>query len=167
MPVTVDVDVIGAEMRLTQDLDGMIQRLRVAFDTTRARAADVSPAFRQFQTTWWDNERLIFDAQGIPSWPSLSPAYAMRKARTHPGKPMLRATDRLYASLTGQTADSIYTVEARSLQMGTNVPYSVYHTAGTRKMPARRHVHLLPEYWKKLNGMVFEYVVDPFRREER
>jgi phage gpG-like protein len=167
MSTTVNIDLGVGELRLTQDMAGSFEIMRAAIDTVRARASDVSPAFRAFRPVWWENERLIFTAQGIPGWPSLSPAYAQRKAKIAPGKSMLRLTDRLYQSLTSQTGDSVYTVEPRSLLMGTTVPYSGFHTSGTRRMPARRHVHLLPEYWQKLNAAVFEFIIDPFRQQER
>lgn len=158
---TIRADLGWGSLTVTQD-NAPLQRLQAAIDTSRARASDVSPAWRAFRKDFWENERLIFSAQGIPSWPSLSPAYARRKAAIAPGKTILRRTDRLYSSLTDETADSVYAVEPRTLQMGTVVPYSRYHQQGTERVPQRAHVYLLPEYWQRLNAEVFLYIADPF-----
>jgi hypothetical protein len=53
----------------------------------------------------------------------LSPRYSAWKAKHFPGKPILRATDRLYKSLTeASTEDSVYIVTPRSITLGTMDP---------------------------------------------
>jgi phage gpG-like protein len=77
---------------------------------------------------------------------------------------MMRATDRLYDSLTGLTGDTVYEVSPRSLVMGTSVEYSMFHQEGGSKLPQRVHVQLLEETFQELAGDVFVYVVEPFER---
>lgn len=140
------------------------EQMIAAIDASKVRARNLTQPYKDFQPFWQENERTLFAAQGIPSWPSLSPAYAARKARIFPGKTILRRTDRLFLSLTAGGSDSMYLPGPRTLLMGTTTPYAKYHTTGTGRMPARPHVDLLPEYFQMLNGLIFQYVSRPFER---
>ncbi len=69
-----------------------------------------------------------FESQGASGasggWAPLSREYAARKAKTYPGKPLMRATDRLYDSVTGISPDTIFDPSANRLTLGTRVPYA-------------------------------------------
>ena len=71
-------------------------------------------------------------------WQPLSPIYGARKSRVWPGKPILRASDRLFQSLTGSNQDSIVEIEAGSFTWGTATPYARYHQRGTARIPQRK-----------------------------
>lgn len=77
-----------------------------------------------------------FAAQG-PGWAPLSPRYAEYKATRFPGGGILRASDRLYRSLTTETEDSIRKATDSGMQFGTRVPYANRHNRGTAGMPKR------------------------------
>ncbi len=73
-------------------------------------------------------------------WRALSPAYAARKAKTHPGKPILRKTDRLFRSSTsnsesGGTGGKVGNSYLFRYQI--NVPYAKFHQ-DPRFSPTRR-----------------------------
>lgn len=71
-------------------------------------------------------------------WQPLSTGYAKRKARVFPGKPILRATDAMFNSLTSQTGDSVVEMTGDSLVYGTRDRKAKWHQGGTRKMPRRK-----------------------------
>lgn len=82
-----------------------------------------------------EQERDIFSKAA--GWPSLSPRYSAWKALHYPGKPLLRASDRLYKSLTETTSDSIRKATDKGAQFGSRVPYANRHNRGTGGMPKR------------------------------
>ena len=130
-------------------------RMTNAIHSTKERTQDLTPVFRDFKDVWFDNEKLIFDAEGIPSWPRLSPNYAIRKELDFPGKSILRRTDRLWSSLTSDTSDTVYEYGPRKLVMGTHVAYSRHQNE------RRPHVFMLPMTWEQLNAGVFTYAAGP------
>ena len=69
-------------------------------------------------------------------WASLSPDYRERKARTHPGKPILERDGHLKRSLT-QRPFGIDVVGRDVAVFGTDIPYARYHMDSTPFMPAR------------------------------
>lgn len=73
-------------------------------------------------------------------WRDLSPAYAAKKARTHPGKPILRKTDRLFRSSTSLSESGSNTGRVGKSLIFTyriEVPYAKYHQ-DPRFSPTRR-----------------------------
>ena len=79
---------------------------------------------------------------GSGKWKPLSPAYAKRKAKLYPGKPILQATGRMYAALTGVTGDSLVVKSKDEFAIGTSLEYPSYHQRGTNRMPKRPPVDL-------------------------
>lgn len=77
-----------------------------------------------------------FAAQG-PGWAPLSPRYAEWKAGAYPGRGILRASGRLYESLTKPGGEAIRKATPRGMQFGTTVPYANRHNRGTGGMPKR------------------------------
>jgi hypothetical protein len=71
-------------------------------------------------------------------WADLSEASKKQKAKQFPGKPLLRATDALFKSLTeaGQ-AGGFRLPRNLSLEIGTRDPKAAFHQEGTNRMPAR------------------------------
>lgn len=96
-------------------------------------------------------EREQFETEGARGvsgrWPALSARYAKAKARKYAGKTTLRASDRLYNSLTGFVAgDSVFDAAPKKLTVGTRVEYAVYHQSeGSRsRLPRRPILDLVP-----------------------
>lgn len=71
-----------------------------------------------------------FESEGargpLGGWTPLSKAYAERKTKEYPGKPLMRATGRLYDSLVGDSPDAVVETTARTLVLGTMVPYAAF-----------------------------------------
>lgn len=91
-------------------------------------------------------------AYGSGGWAELSPAYAARKARLYPGKPILEATGELKDSLTSRPF-GVEVLLPGSMVVGSGLQRGKYHQAGGPNLPQRRPVEL-PESerrtWVKL-----------------
>lgn len=133
--------------------------LRAALVESKRRAHDLRPVFHDWLPQWLEQNRQVFAAGGLPGpWAPLSPSYAAWKATHYPGKTILRRTDRLYASLTSRSPDTVWEVTPRTIRFGTRVPYFVYHQTGTRRMPARPPLVLLDGSWRRLVEAVNAFV---------
>ena len=79
-------------------------------------------------------------AGGTPWPPRKSVGAARRFAQSGRGiaSPLLVRTGALRDSLIGLgAAGNVEEIDARSLTLGTRVPYAIFHQLGTRRMPAR------------------------------
>jgi phage gpG-like protein len=87
-------------------------------------------------------ERQEFASSGGRSggWTPLSPAYAARKAKTHPGQPILRRDDNLFKALTQQTGETVKRPEKDHLELGAtgrSGQIGSWHQIGGGRLPAR------------------------------
>lgn len=67
-------------------------------------------------------------------WAPLSDKYAVWKEKHFPGQPLLVASGRMRAALTGTTADSVREIQPLLLRMGVDdskLDYPKYHNSGT------------------------------------
>lgn len=69
-------------------------------------------------------------------WAALTEAYAARKAKKYPGRPILEASGRMKKDLLSPANKG--EMMPRELGYGTDVEYARYHQEGTSRMPARR-----------------------------
>ena len=77
-----------------------------------------------------------FDSEGSwggQTWAPLSPAYAIEKARTHPGKSILIREGTLRRAASDMRREQT----PRTLLMWVDDPVAAYHQEGTDRMPAR------------------------------
>lgn len=146
-------------IHLTGTVLGSQQLLR---SLTRIISAshDLSGAFEEFGEEFREVEKERFDAEGFGDWPPLSPAYAARKLRLYGNKPILRATDALYQSLTIKGAPgNVSIVQPMSADFGTSIPYAVFHQTGTSRMPARPEILLREEDKRRLVRAVQRHLI--------
>ena len=116
---------------------------------------DFRPLFRDAAKLFYEFEKEAFDTEGESSdageWQELSPLYALMKERRHPNKTILRRTDALYRSLTQPNArGSIRRVTETELEIGTSIPYAIYHQVGTSRMPARPLIALTAQQERQM-----------------
>jgi phage gpG-like protein len=106
------------------------------------RSTNFSPVFMQAKAQLSAASASNFALGGLPSggWSPLSPQYAAWKLARFPGAPPLVRTGRLAASLSGGTADSVFSVTPTKMQVGTRLEYAKFHQYGTTKMPKRKIV---------------------------
>lgn len=96
-------------------------------------------------------ERKAFESEGGTTrggrWQELSPRYRARKAKTHPGKTILRREDRLFRSLTSDTENMSFgsaTSFGFSYRFGTAIDeiYPEAHQKGLGRMPQRKFLDI-------------------------
>lgn len=110
---TVHVEIIGLDRTLTgfQRLEGALTKLK--------------PLWERFGEEFYSEEKTLFD---LAPWKPLTPAYAEWKRRKYGDKPILRATDALWNSLTEQGAEgNVHRVRDEGAEFGSAVPYGVFH----------------------------------------
>jgi len=157
--VDIKVNVIG-EMQLARRLQGRIRA-----------SSNLSPAFERIADAFFGTQKRIFDAEGgfegNPKWAALTPAYAERKARTHPGAKILTRSGKLRAALTGGSG-SIREIDPLRMAVGGSVIAGKWdlgslHQTGTRKMKARKPINLT----RRFRHRVMRELAEHFRREGR
>lgn len=116
-------------MEFTLNVDD--SRLRAAVSTMHAKLGDWSGAWPELADAVRTLARAQFESQGMGAWAPLSRKYAARKAKQHPGKPIMRASDRLFNSLTGGSSDGVLRSSAVRLSVGTSLAYAAYHQSGS------------------------------------
>ena len=107
---------------------GGLARIDSALSSLRPFFELLGKEFYSQETTWFASE----------PWVGLTPAYAARKQQQFGSKPLLRATDALFKSLTEQgTAGNIHHVSDLAAEFGTSDFKAGLHRTGTSRMPAR------------------------------
>lgn len=87
--------------------------------------SSLKPLWERLGDEFYKEETAWFAAE---PWKPLSPAYAKRKRAKFGDKPILRATDTLFHSLTEQGAEgNIHRVDSLSAEFGSAVPYGIFH----------------------------------------
>lgn len=109
-------------------IDGLGEMLS-ALDRFADEMVDFRRVEQPLKEVFHRAEQGQFDTQGARGgtpWQSLSEAYAPRKEKQFPGKPIEQRTGALMRSLTGDTPDSISVVDRESFEFGTALPYAQY-----------------------------------------
>lgn len=110
------------------EVDAHFARLSEGIETLK-------PLWERFGKEFYSQEVSLFSKA---PWTPLSPAYAERKRKEFGNKPILRATDVLFKSLTQQgVAGNIHRVEDMTAEFGSNDFKAMFHQSGTSRMPAR------------------------------
>jgi phage gpG-like protein len=136
-------------------------RFKKSIDVALSQVSDLSPAFMQIKKGWYQSNKAIFALKGPGKYPALGGLHPDEKVKgmpyTHRQRaearkrkmfgfdyPLLMATGRLYASLTGSGPDSIAVYNSRQMSLGTKVEYAFYHQADgeRKKLPFRPFVFI-------------------------
>ena len=101
------------------------ERMITGLEKVEHGLTSLRPLWELYGQEFYGQEKRLF---ALAPWTPLSPAYAKRKAAKYPGKGILRATDRLFHSLTGKGADgNVHRVDDDGAEFGSAVPYGVFH----------------------------------------
>jgi hypothetical protein len=112
-----------------------LDRLFAGYTRIERGLESLHPLWDMFDDEFYAQETQHF---ANAPWPALTEAYAKRKAKEFPGKPLLRATDALFESLTATgKAGSVRRPRNLSLEIGTRDPKASFHQEGTDRMVAR------------------------------
>lgn len=112
-----------------------IGKLQTGLNTVEKKLDSLAPLWEKFGKEFYTEEIQLFDAQ---PWAPLSPAYAARKQRLFGSKPILRATDALFDSLTKQGATgNIHRISAKEAEFGSSDFKAMLHHVGAGRLPVR------------------------------
>lgn len=122
-----------------------------AFLKLEEKMTRLKPLLEIFGGEFYREEKGLFAQQ---PWKPLSPEYAKRKAEKYGDKPILRATDTLWRSLTEKgTAGNVHRVTDDGAEFGSAVPYGVFHVETRNPMAEpdeERYATLAGEYATKM-----------------
>jgi hypothetical protein len=96
------------------------ERVITALASLKSEWVDLTRVEKSLTQKFEDANRVQFASEGGKSggWEKLSDAYAREKAKTHPGKTILRRDDHLYDALTESDSDAIRVFDKLEAQMG-------------------------------------------------
>lgn len=153
------------------EVDGVPQVARVlgvkadAVKDLRPVWDDIADDFRKREGQLWASEGSV---QGMGGWVPLNPKYAAWKAANGFGNKILVKAGRLRASMTDPTSsDHIQHKTPTGLEIGTFVPYAIYHQRGTSKMPRRPIVRITDAARKGWVRMIHKFIVDSGQFERK
>jgi len=150
-------------MEIRFEVDGDVQLAR-SLSRFSDDVADLSPAFNEIVPMFYEMEAKQFASEGAYGgviWPKLAEATLKSRNPLSSGK-IMQLSGRLVGSLIGGS-ERIVRVEKLSLELGTAVPYAVYHQRGGGRLPARPLI-LLPESERKAWMKVIQrYLVTKMR----
>jgi phage gpG-like protein len=112
------------------------------------KIGDLRLPFTLIAKDWRKSNKAQFSLAGSGLYPPLSKNYSARKKKKNPSAPILVASGRLRDSVTGPlNSDSIQVIKRQSLEIGTLVPYGIYHQSDRprRKIPLRKFLFIGPE----------------------
>lgn len=121
--------------------------------------SDLRPVWPNVIREFYLIEAEQFQSEGAAGasgkWAALSNVYAKYKQVAHPDKPILRADDELFESLTNpEAAGAILRPDEQELTIGTSVPYAAFHQRGTRRMPARPPISLAESQKRRIQKAI-------------
>jgi phage gpG-like protein len=106
---------------------------------------DAIPAFREMAKLIRGSVYRQFYSDGAYAsggWVPLAPSTVAEKARRGLDPRILRATGKLFGSLTSGDPGHVERMGPREFVYGTTVPYAKFHQRGTRRMPRRPPLEL-------------------------
>jgi phage gpG-like protein len=130
-------------MAFIQMQDAGFPGLQETLARMEARAKDFRPAMKNAAKTVREAEKRVFASRG-PGWAPLSPAYAIRKSKLYPGKPIMEAAGTLKQAFTvAGAANSVEIIARFGAEIGAAktdaMPYTLAQHYGIpkRNLPAR------------------------------
>lgn len=145
-------------LKFTATVLGEDQLVR-SIDRFTAGVTDLRPAFEEVGIDVRDILVEQFAKEGN-GWVPLTPAYAIRKRRLFGDKTILRATDRMFVSLTQKgAAGNITEIAPMEASYGTSVPYARFHQTGTSRMAQRKIFALTEANKRRITRTVQRYLV--------
>jgi hypothetical protein len=102
-----------------------LDRLRAGLDKIEQGVTVLRPLWERMGQEFYGQEKKLFD---LAPWKPLSPDYAKRKRAKYGDKPILRATDTLFRSLTAQgTEGNVHRVGNDQAEFGSSVSHGIFH----------------------------------------
>jgi phage gpG-like protein len=132
------------------------QKFEAQIKQATALVGDLRVPFQSIVKDFHRSRKAIFKLKGAGKYPPFKgkklsdgrTAYQRKKIKEYGfDYPLLKASGRLEASVTGVNADSIVIIQKTALAIGTRVPYAVYHQSDEPrfKIPLRKFLFIGPE----------------------
>lgn len=122
----------------------------------------------RFKIWWYALRQLDYAAAGGTTgsmWAPLSDDYRKWKNRHYPSAPLLVLRGPMKASLIAPDAPgSVWRPSPRSLEVGSSVPYAIYHQNGTGRMPARPPIRFAQVDRERLGKLLQQHVAEAWQR---
>lgn len=142
---------LDIKITATPDTDVFSRR----FTRFASSMTDLQPLVEELTTLVWEKIRQGFETEGAatgPIWAALSSSYSEWKRKNYPGKQILQRTGALYDSIEKEVGPT-------KGEVGTGVPYAIFHQTGTSKMPARPIIRLKASTKSEMSKIVHLYVL--------
>lgn len=140
--------------------DGLVMVNRT-LERFAGRIRNPQPAFEAMASAFAHDMADQFQSEGghaSGKWQDLAPSTLASKSLRWPGKQILERTGALKTSLTS-TPLAVQEIGLMEMTIGTDVPYAIFHQAGTAKMPARPIIALNPQDRIEMTKILQEYLV--------
>ncbi len=147
-------------------IDGDDQFAR-AFDRYDAAFSDLTNIWPDVKKKFHEIEKEQFDSEGSAGgdrWQPLSERYAAQKIKQYGSKPILQATGDLYRSLTGDGPYTHYQTNKTQIEIGTTLPYGLYHQRGGGKLPKRPPINFSDRQKNELMKVIQSGLIRELRR---
>jgi phage gpG-like protein len=127
-------------MKIVWEVEGVPILVR-SFERLDRHVSDLRPVWDNAERRFHKLEDSQFKSEGARGesgkWKPLSRPYAVQKAKRYGVQPILRASGRMEAALTGHTGDSVVFKEPQEFGIGTSLAYAGYHQRGPGSLPKR------------------------------
>jgi len=155
-------------VKFSFEVDGKVEFKR-SFNRFEKQIDDLRFVWDSVYRWFLERNREQFAKEGSTgesgAWQPLSRRYAEWKQKHFPFKKILRRTDRLYRSLIAKGDENVFNPQPQFVELGTVVPYAVFHQRGTKKMPARPLISWTEKDRVKLMKVIQKELVAAIRKE--
>lgn len=160
-----------AALRLTLALPGL-PALSVGLSRLRTDISDWTTFWTErFAPFFYDQVQRDFVLEGGnsgASWAPLSPLYAAWKAKQFPGRGILVRSGALKASLASSGGPgAVFRTTPTALEIGTSVPYAMFHQQGTGSMPQRPPLRVNAAFMSVVGKDLQKFVQDAWAERRK
>jgi hypothetical protein len=122
----------------------------------------------KFKVWWYALRQLDYASAGTATgdrWERLSDPYRLWKNKHFPSAPLLVLRGPMKDAITSPNAPgSVWRSTPNSLEVGTTVPYAIFHQTGTRRMPARPPIRFSEADRVRVGKLLQEFVAAAWKQ---
>ena len=130
---TLTFEIVGEE-QIKRSFSRFAENVNNATEPFKEIAAD----FKKIEQNQFESE----GSYGGGSWAELSKNYSEWKAKNFPGAKILVLSGLMRESLIGENPYYVENIQPLYMEVGTRVPYAIYHQQGGSKLPQRKIINL-------------------------
>jgi len=133
MPFTLTFEIAGEE------------QIKRSFSRFADNVSNATEPFKEISEDFKKIEQKQFDSEGSyggQGWAKLSTNYAEWKAKNYPGAKILVQSGLMKGSLMGENPYYLENIQPLYMEVGTRIPWAIYHQTGGGKLPQRKIINL-------------------------